>query len=78
MDKRPHIVVVEDEAGQRQLLLDYLGTHGFRVSGAKDGVDLRRLANGDQITTSRSKSFASKRCLRIGAIRTELRGRPSS
>ena len=43
MDKRPYIVVVEDEAAQRQLLLDYLGKHGFRVSGAKDGVDLRRL-----------------------------------
>ena len=43
MDKRPHVVVVEDEAVQRQLLLDYLGKHGFRVSGAKDGVDLRRL-----------------------------------
>src|SRR5262245_9913722 len=43
MDKRPHIVVVEDEAVQRQLLLDYLGKQGFRVSGAKDGVDLRRL-----------------------------------
>jgi DNA-binding response OmpR family regulator len=43
MDKRPYIVVVEDEAGQRQLLLDELGKHGFRVSGAKDGVDLRRL-----------------------------------
>jgi DNA-binding response OmpR family regulator len=43
MDRRPHIVVVEDEAVQRQMLLDYLGKHGFRVSGAKDGVDLRRL-----------------------------------
>ena len=43
MDKRPHVVVVEDEAVQRQLLLDYLGKHGFRVSGARDGVDLRRL-----------------------------------
>ena len=43
MDKRPHIVVVEDEATQRELLLDYLGKQGYRVSGAKDGVDLRRL-----------------------------------
>src|SRR6266481_2801728 len=43
MDQRPHIVVVEDEAAQRQLLLDYLSKHSFRVSGAEDGVNLRRL-----------------------------------
>ena len=33
MDKRQHIVVVEDEAAQRQLLLDYLSRQGFRVTG---------------------------------------------
>ena len=43
MDVRAHIVVVEDEATQRQLLLDYLAKHNFRVSGAEDGVGLRRL-----------------------------------
>jgi DNA-binding response OmpR family regulator len=43
MDKGPYIVVVEDDAVQRRLLLDYLGKHGFRLSGAKDGVELRRL-----------------------------------
>ena len=43
MDLRPHIVVVEDEATQRQLLVDYLGKHNFRVSGAEDGIGLRRL-----------------------------------
>jgi two-component system phosphate regulon response regulator OmpR len=45
MDQRPHIIVVEDEAAQRQLLLDYLGRQNFRVSGAENGTALRRLAD---------------------------------
>jgi two-component system phosphate regulon response regulator OmpR len=43
MDHRPHIVIVEDEPAQRQLLLDYLGKQSFRVSGAENGTALRRL-----------------------------------
>lgn len=43
MDKRQHVVVVEDEPAQRQLLLDYLTRQGFRVSGLESGVGLRRL-----------------------------------
>ena len=43
MDKRQHIVVVEDEPAQRQLLLDYLTKQGFRVTGFESGVGLRRL-----------------------------------
>src|SRR6478752_4768269 len=43
MDHRPHIVVVEDEATQRQLLCDYLDKQNFRVSPADGGVALRRL-----------------------------------
>jgi DNA-binding response OmpR family regulator len=43
MDHRPHIVVVEDEAAQRQLLIDYLAKQNFRVSGVEGGVALRRL-----------------------------------
>jgi len=43
MDLRPHIVVVEDEATQRQLLVDYLDRQNFRVSGADGGSALRRL-----------------------------------
>jgi two-component system phosphate regulon response regulator OmpR len=43
MDHRPHIVVVEDEAAQRQLLLDYLAKQNFRVSGVDGGAALRRL-----------------------------------
>ena len=43
MDPRPHIVVVEDEAVQRQLLGDYLARQNFRVSALGDGAALRRL-----------------------------------
>ena len=43
MDPRPHIVVVEDEAVQRQMLADYLARQNFRVSSLGDGADLRRL-----------------------------------
>jgi two-component system phosphate regulon response regulator OmpR len=43
MDPRPHIVVVEDEAVQRQMLADYLARQNFRVSPLGDGAALRRL-----------------------------------
>ena len=43
MDHRAHIVVVEDEATQRQLLVDYLAKQNFRVSGADGGTALRKL-----------------------------------
>jgi DNA-binding response OmpR family regulator len=43
MDPRPHIVVVEDEAVQRQMLADYLARQNFRVSALGDGAALRRL-----------------------------------
>src|SRR4029078_12961767 len=43
MDHRPHIVVVEDEATQRQLLVDYLDKQNFRVRRADGGGALRRL-----------------------------------
>jgi DNA-binding response OmpR family regulator len=47
MDHRPHIVVVEDEATQRHLLVDYLGKQNFRVSSAESGAVLRRLVERD-------------------------------
>ena len=47
MDTRPHIVVVEDEATQRQLLVDYLGRQNYRVSGAESGNALRKLVERD-------------------------------
>ena len=43
MDLRQHIVVVEDEVVQRQMLADYLARQNFRVSPLGDGAALRRL-----------------------------------
>lgn len=45
MDQRKHIVVVEDEPTQRQILLDYLTRQGFRVTGVDSGTGLRRLVD---------------------------------
>jgi DNA-binding response OmpR family regulator len=42
MDSRPHIVIVEDEATQRKLLVDYLARQKFRVTGVEDGIALRK------------------------------------
>src|SRR5262245_24052956 len=38
-----HIIVVDDEPEIREMLADYLGHAGFRVSTAEDGATLRRL-----------------------------------
>jgi class 3 adenylate cyclase len=43
MEDPPHIVVVEDEATQRGLLVDYLSRRGYRVSGVESGHGLRQL-----------------------------------
>ena len=43
MENLPHIVVVEDEATQRRLLVDYLGRQNFRISGVDCGAALRKL-----------------------------------
>src|SRR5262249_14650131 len=43
MDDRPQLLVVEDEATQRQLLVDYLSKQSFRVSGANGGAALRKI-----------------------------------
>jgi DNA-binding response OmpR family regulator len=45
LDHRPHIVVVEDEAVQRQMLSDYLARQNFRISALGDGAALRRLVD---------------------------------
>jgi len=45
LEPRPHIVVVEDEAVQRQLLADYLARQNLRVSPLGDGAALRRLVD---------------------------------
>src|SRR5262249_41664055 len=44
-DTRPHLVVVEDEVTQRDLLVDYLSRQGFRVTGTGSGAELRPLVN---------------------------------
>jgi two-component system phosphate regulon response regulator OmpR len=38
-----HIIVVDDEPEIREMLADYLGHAGFRVSAAEDAATLRRL-----------------------------------
>src|SRR5262249_32248122 len=43
MAEPPHIVVVEDEATQRQLLVEYLTRQNYRVTGVDGGTALRRL-----------------------------------
>jgi len=43
MDNRPHLVVVEDEAAQRDLLAGYLSRHGYRVTAVESGGALRQL-----------------------------------
>ena len=43
MAAQPHIIVVEDEATQREVLVEYLSRQGFRVSEADGGPALRRL-----------------------------------
>ncbi len=48
MERRPHIVVVEDEATQRHLLVDYLTRQNFQVSGVSTGAALRKLVQHDR------------------------------
>ena len=43
MPDLPSIAVVDDDREIRSLLTTYLGRHGFRVHGAKDGAELRKL-----------------------------------
>jgi DNA-binding response OmpR family regulator len=50
MDHRPHIVVIEDEATQRRLLVDYLTRQNFRVSGVVGGTALRKLVEREMPT----------------------------
>jgi DNA-binding response OmpR family regulator len=48
MEHRPHIVVVEDEATQRHLLVTYLTRQNFRVSGVDCGAALRKLVQRER------------------------------
>ncbi len=43
MTQNPHIAVVDDEASTREMVGEYLGTHGFQVSQCDGGASLREL-----------------------------------
>ncbi|WP_340117675.1 response regulator [Pelagibius sp. 7325] len=43
MEKKIHIVVVDDEEDVRETLKDYLDDRGFEVTVAKDAAEMRRL-----------------------------------
>src|SRR5689334_5322682 len=43
MSQLPHIVVVDDEPSTREMVGEYLSTHGFQVSQADGGAALREL-----------------------------------
>jgi two-component system phosphate regulon response regulator OmpR len=46
-DQRPHVIVVEDEAFQRETLVEYLDGNGYRTSGVEAGAALRKLVEKD-------------------------------
>ncbi len=48
MTDTAHILVVEDEATQRTMLVDYLTRQGFRATGLSDGAALRRAVQRDE------------------------------
>lgn len=39
-EKHPHILIVDDDPGLRELLAEYLAGHGFRVTVASDGLQM--------------------------------------
>lgn len=43
MDAMPHLLIVDDDSEIRELLSRFLRQHGFRVSVAADGRDMRRV-----------------------------------
>ncbi|MFN4018253.1 MAG: response regulator [Reyranella sp.] len=46
-DHRPHLIVVEDEAFQRDTLIEFLGANQYRASGVESGAALRKLVEKD-------------------------------
>lgn len=45
MERSYHILVVDDHADIRQLLKRFLSQHGFKVTVASDGEEMKKLAN---------------------------------
>jgi two-component system OmpR family response regulator len=48
MDSQGHILVVDDDAEIRSLVAEYLSSHGYRVSVARDGVQMRAALKADR------------------------------
>jgi len=46
-DSRAHVIVVEDEAFQREALVEYLDTNGYHASGVETGAALRKAVEKD-------------------------------
>ncbi len=49
MDRIPHLLVVDDDREIRSLLSQFLTRHGFRVTGAKDGVEMMRTLDSARV-----------------------------
>jgi two-component system OmpR family response regulator len=49
MDRSPHLLLVDDDREIRALLTRFLGGHGYRVSAAKDGLDMTRQLDAGRI-----------------------------
>ncbi len=47
MQTQGHILVVDDDAEIRSLVAEYLGSQGYRVSTARDGVQMRSAIKAD-------------------------------
>ena len=48
-DQPMHVLVVDDDAEIAQILSRYFGSHGFRVSTAGDGAQMRRLIGSEPV-----------------------------
>jgi len=48
MDDQDHVLVVDDDAEIRSLVAEYLTQHGFRVSMARDGGEMRKALDTDR------------------------------
>ena len=49
MSPAPHVLIVDDEPGIGELIRNYLGRHGFRVSVAADGGQMREQMARDKV-----------------------------
>ena len=49
MDTPDHLLIVDDDPGIRELLVDYLRRQGLRASGAADGREMRRVLARERV-----------------------------